>query len=119
MVDTAADLLYTEIMERVFAVNIQSISPTFSQFSNVGDLVNVIVRNAFVLAGVITFVLLIFGGFGFIVGAGAGDTKRVEQAQKTVTGAIIGLLVVVASYWLVQILETITGVPLLSPVIPK
>lgn len=107
-------------MERVFAaVELRTISPTIAKFSTVGDLVNVIVKNAFILAGVITFVLLIFGGFGFIVGAGAGDTKKMESAQKTITGAIIGLLVVVASYWLVQILEKITGFPLLSPAIPK
>lgn len=86
-------------------------------FPTVGKLVSVIVQNAFVLAGIITFVLLIFGGFGFIVGAGEGDTKRVEQAQKTITGAAMGLLIVVSSYWLVQVLEKITGVPLLSPVI--
>lgn len=99
-------------------INGDLFSPAKS-FPAVGDLVNVVVRNAFVLAGVITFVLLIFGGFGFIVGAGAGDTKKMETAQKTITGAIIGLLIVVASYWLVQILEKITGFPLLSPVIPK
>ncbi len=85
------------------------------QFDTFGELVNVIVKNAFMFAGVITFVLLIFGGFGFIVGAGSGDTKRMEQAQKTITGAIVGLLIVVASYWIIQILEKITGVPLLTP----
>ena len=105
-------------MDRVFAVEIKDLSPTFKAFSTYGDLVSVIVWNAFMLAGVISFLLLIFGGFGFIVGAGAGDTKRVESAQKTITGAIMGLLIVVTSYWIIQVLEKLTGVNLLTPVIP-
>ncbi|MBI5449639.1 hypothetical protein HY948_04990 [Candidatus Gottesmanbacteria bacterium] len=105
-------------MDRVFAVDIKDLSPTFKSFATYGDLVSVIVWNAFMLAGVISFLLLIFGGFGFIVGAGAGDTKRVEQAQKTITGAIMGLLIVVTSYWIIQVLEKLTGVNLLAPVIP-
>jgi len=104
---------YTESM----AVNIGD-SNVFSpagSFKTFGDLVNVIIKNAFMFAGVITFVLLIFGGFGFIVGAGSGDTKKMEQAQKTITGAVVGLLLVVSSYWIIQILEKITGVSLLAP----
>jgi len=115
-VDTHRHLLYTEIMDKVFAqVDIgQAFTPARS-FPTFGDLVSVIVKNAFMFAGVITFVLLIFGGFGFIVGAGSGDTKKMEQAQKTITGAVVGLLLVVASYWIIQILEKITGVSLLTP----
>ncbi len=103
-------------MERIFAeVNIENefqISKTFTTF---GDLVNIIVRNAFMLAGVITFILLIFGGIGIIVGAGSGDTKKLEQGKKTLTGALAGLLIVVTSVWLVQIIEKVTGLNLLSP----
>ena len=117
-VDTQRNLLYTKIMDRVFAVEIKDLSPTIGKFATYGDLVSVIVWNAFMLAGVISFLLLIFGGFGFIVGAGAGDTKRVESAQKTITGAIMGLLIVVTSYWIIQVLEKLTGVNLLAPVIP-
>ncbi len=103
-------------MDKIFAaVDISKEFTPATQFPTFGDLVNVIVKNAFMFAGVITFVLLIFGGFGFIVGAGSGDTKKMEQAQKTITGAVVGLLIVVASYWIIQILEKITGVQLLTP----
>lgn len=102
-------------MEKIFAVEIRDVFTPAQQFPTFGGLINVIIKNAFMFAGVITFVLLIFGGFGFIVGAGSGDTKRMEQAQKTITGAVVGLLIVVASYWIIQILESITGVSLLTP----
>lgn len=101
-------------MERVYAqVRLDQTFEPAQHFDTIGSLVSVVVQNAFVFAGVIAFVLLILGGFGFIVGAGAGDTKQLEQGRKTLTGAAIGLLVIVGSFWIMKILETLTGVPLL------
>ena len=103
-------------MERVLAVNIGTdITPTIGQFDTFGALVNVIIRNAYVLAGIITLLLLVFGGFTFIIGAGSGDTKKLEQGKQAITGAVIGLIIVVTSYWIVQIVGLVTGVPLLTP----
>jgi hypothetical protein len=82
-------------------------------FTTIGSLISVIVPNAFVLAGIITLLLLIFGGFGIISGAGSGDTKKMEQGKQAITGAVIGLIVVVGSFWIVQIIEKLTGVALL------
>ena len=64
------------------------------------------------LAGVIAFVLLVLGGFGIIVGAG-GDPKQMEKGKQTVTGAVIGLLVVIGSFWIVQLIQYLTGTQLL------
>ena len=86
-----------------------------AQFRTFGDLTNVIVRNAFMIAGIITFLLLIFGGFSIIVGAGAGDTKKIEQGKQAMVGAVTGLLIVVGSLWIVQIIEVVTGVAILNP----
>ncbi len=102
-------------MERALAVNISDIFTPAQQFSTFGDLTNVIVRNAFMLAGVISFVLLIFGGFSIILGAGSSDTKRIDQGKQAMVGAVFGLLIVVTSVWIIQILEAITGMRLLSP----
>jgi|SRR3989344_3815927 len=105
-------------MERVFAeINIgdPTVFSPAGTFNTFGDIVNVIVKNAFMLAGVITFILLIFGGISIIVGAGSGDTKKLEQGKKTLTGALAGLLIVVTSVWLIQIIEKVTGLNLLSP----
>lgn len=101
-------------MERVLAVNIGTITPTTQVFGTIGGLVNVIIRNAYVAAGIITLLLLVFGGFTFIIGAGAGDTKKLEQGKQAITGAVIGLIIVVTSYWIVQIIQLITGINLLG-----
>lgn len=102
-------------MDRVFAVDIKDLSTTYSSFSTLGALVNVIVRNAFVLAGIISFLLLVFGGFSVIMGAGAGDTKQLEKGKQAITGAVAGLIIVVTSYWIVQIINKVTGLSLLGP----
>lgn len=85
------------------------IFPPAQTFSDFGSIVSVIVKNAVVFAGIISFILLILGGFGVIVGAGSGDTKKLEQSKKAVTGAVVGLLIVVLSVLIVQVIATITG----------
>lgn len=95
-------------------MDLKSLSPTFDQFDTFGALVTVIIRNAFVLAGIMSFLILVFGGFSVIMGAGAGDTKQLEKGKQAITGAVAGLLIVVTSYWIVQIIETITGMKLIT-----
>lgn len=102
-------------MERVYAdVPINSIFGPAKSFSTFGDVVTVIVKNAFVIAGVIAFLLLVFGAFTIIMGAGAGDTKQLEKGRQAIVGAVTGLIIVVGSFWIVQIVEKLTGVPLLK-----
>ena len=99
-----------EDMEQVFAqVDISQTFQPAQHFKTVGDLISVVIPNVFVLAGIITFVLLVFGGFGMIVGAGSGDSKKLEEGRKAITGAVVGLIIVVASIWIIQIIETLTG----------
>lgn len=101
-------------MERILAVNLQETSKTFDSFTTFGSLVNVIIQNAYVLAGVISFLLLVFGGLGVIIAAGSGDTKQLEKGKQTVTYAVLGLILVVTSYWIVQIIQKVSGISLLG-----
>ena len=104
-------------MEQVFAVDIKSVFAPAATFNTYGSLVSVVVKNAFVLAGIISFILLIIGGFGVIVSAGSGDSKEMEQAKKAVTGAVIGLIIVVTSVLIVQLIATLTGSDVLKQMI--
>lgn len=104
-------------MHQVFAVDIQSVFAPASTFADFGSIVSVIVKNAVVLAGIISLVLLIFGGFGVIVGAGSGDTKKLEQSKKAITGAVVGLLIVVLSVLIVQVIATVTGADALKQIV--
>jgi hypothetical protein len=84
-----------------------------AHFSTIGSIVNVAVPNIFMISGLILLVLLIFGGFQYIVAAGSGDAKAMEKGAKALTSAVLGLILVVGSFWIVQIVETVTGLTLL------
>lgn len=86
-------------------------SPNLTKFA---DIVNVILKNAFMLAGLLAFIVLVFGGFSVIMGAGAGDSKQMEKGKNAITGAVIGILVIVTSVWIIQIIEKLTGVAILK-----
>ena len=55
----------------------------------------------------LAFGVLIFAGFTYI--SASGDSQKVEQAQKMMTYAIIGLVLAVAAYWITRILISILG----------
>ncbi len=100
--------------EKVYAEVALKDFKSVTKFDTYGSVVNVVVQNAFVLAGIISLLLLIFGGFRIIVGAGGGDTKSIEQGQKAMVGAAVGLLVVLGSFLIVQIIEYVSGVNILK-----
>lgn len=101
-------------MERVYAqVQIDQAFGPAQHFDTIGSLVSVVAQNAFVVAGVVAFGILVFGGFAIITGAGSGDSKKLEQGRKAMTGAALGLVLIVGSFWIIQILETLTGMTLL------
>lgn len=106
-------------MERVYAqevsVSLESVFSPAKSFTTFGQVVSVVLKNAFVAAGVIALVLLIFGGFSYIVAAGSGDAKALEKGKKAMTSAVIGLLLVVFSVWIVQLIALLTGVQLPIP----
>jgi hypothetical protein len=100
---------------RVLAVEINpTIYPPAGSFATLGDLISVVIRNVYVLASVLLLILLIVGGLGVIMGAGSGDSQKTGEGANAVTAAIIGFLIIFASYWIIQIIEAITGVDILK-----
>ncbi len=59
-------------------------------------------------AGIALFILLLVGGFKYITSG--GDPKALEGAQKTITYAIAGLIVIILSFLILVLISTITGV---------
>ena len=106
-------------MNRLLAVAIdpalnanQTVSQTYPTLS---VLINNILKNSLTVAGVIFLILLIFGGIMFIINAGSGDSKKAGQAQTIITDALIGFAFVLLSYFIIQIIEVVTGVSILNP----
>ncbi len=81
---------------------------------NISRYVAAIITGAISIAGIILLFLLIGGGIGMIAGAGKSDPKTVEAGKQAATSALIGFIVVFSAYWIVKLIETITGLSLIS-----
>lgn len=101
---------------KVFAVvKIDSTLYPPARFGTLGELLSVLLPNLYILAGVLLFVLLIFGGLAVISGGQQGDSRKTGEGATAVTAALIGFLIIFASYWIIQIIETVTGFKILDP----
>jgi Na+/melibiose symporter-like transporter len=85
-----------------------------SRYTDFASLISLLVKNSFTLIGIILVILLIFGGFNFIIAAGNDDPKKTQQASNTIKAALIGFVVVFLSYVIVQVIETFTGLTILE-----
>ena len=63
------------------------------------------------------FIMLLVGGFKYLTSA--GDPKATEGAKSTMTYAIIGLVVIIASYLILRVIESFTGLKLTEFTIPS
>ncbi len=84
---------------------------SFREISGVSNIVSLFLNIAFVVAGIILLFFFIMGGIGLISSAGRNDPQKNEQAKKTITSAVIGLVVVFASYWIVKLIGQLLGMP--------
>lgn len=82
--------------------------------SNVSVYVSNIISGAISISGVLLLFILIMGGFGIIVGAGNDNPEKIEKGRKAATSALIGFVVVFMAYWIVKLIESITGLSLLG-----
>jgi len=72
-----------------------------SEVTSTNPLLRTIIIFLITLASLYSFIQFILGGFG-IISAG-GDSAKVETAQKQITNAIIGLVVIGASFLIAAI----------------
>lgn len=79
--------------------------------SVVGSFATLFLRVSFSLAGLILLFFFIIGGIGLISTAGQSDPGKAEQSKKTITSAVIGFVIVFASYWIVKLVGQLLGMP--------
>ncbi|MBP9700166.1 hypothetical protein KBD71_02695 [Candidatus Woesebacteria bacterium] len=83
-----------------------------SVYPNLASFLNIFVPLAFIIAGLLFLFLLIGGGFAII--ASGGNAKNMEQGKNQIVTAVLGLVVIFAAYWIVQIIELFTGVQIFN-----
>ena len=80
------------INKRAFNVNSVGSSPQGFMSSKIGSIIGA----ALAFVGVIFMVLIIFGGLTWMTAG--GNENQVQKAQKLITQAVVGLIIVLAAY---------------------
>lgn len=74
------------------------------------------IRLILVVAALTAFVFLIIGGIKWVTSG--GDKERTATAQQTLTAALVGLVIVFASWAIIRLIETFFGIEILTLTIP-
>jgi len=77
--------------------------------NTVGQVIEKFLPYIFAGAGALLFLYLLAGGFAYMTSG--GDPKKTSAAQGQITNAIIGILLVLLAFVLVQVVGRIFGLP--------
>jgi heme/copper-type cytochrome/quinol oxidase subunit 4 len=78
----------------------------------IGGFISAVLPNVFIIAGVILLLLLLFGGFMTIMNSDNPEAQ--DKGKQAITSALIGFVIIFASYWIIQIIQVLTGVNILK-----
>jgi hypothetical protein len=90
-----------------------------SDTPNIGEVAGLILPNIMVMAGVVFLFLIVYGGYMLIIHGGQDSAApKMQKARNAVTYGLIGFLLVVGAYFILQIITAITGINFInSPVL--
>ncbi|MEX0617221.1 MAG: pilin [Candidatus Woykebacteria bacterium] len=91
---------------------IDTITPPAGFPLDLNTIIKSSVALALAIAGLIFFVMLVVGGFRYLTAG--GDEKAAQEARKALTNAAVGLVIIVASFLIAQLLFAVFG---LSPLV--
>ncbi len=98
-------------MEQLAQVNIgEKFGSPWGTTQGAGKLVSMIVEGGIAVAGVIALFMFVFGGIKMIAGAGSSDPKSAAAAKTAVTMGIVGFIIVVTAFFVIQVIEIVTGI---------
>lgn len=78
---------------------------------SLGKTIERIVLFAIIVSGLIFFLKLLASGLAYMTNA--GDANKIQTATKEITNAVIGLLIVISTFFLAQIIQVIFGIKII------
>ena len=102
MFNESASNAYAQISQVVIS------KPSGFNITNLGSLVSGAIGITLLLAGVLLFAYLAWGGIQWITAG--GDKAQVEAARGRITNALTGLVIVAAAWALIGLIEYFLGV---------
>ena len=74
---------------------------------NIGSLISSVIGVALILAGILVFAMLVWGGIQWIMSG--GDKAKTEEARNRITAALVGLAIVASAWAIMQLVEYFFG----------
>jgi cytochrome bd-type quinol oxidase subunit 2 len=100
-------ILKAGIMVRAQGFSDISVDPGTGYATDFGRMFSSILNVVMLIAAILVFAYLIFGGIQWITSG--GDKNKAEEARNKITAAIIGLIIVAASYAVVNLVVNFLG----------
>lgn len=72
-------------------------------FSNLGNLMGDIIQIMIAVGGILCIIFIILGGLKFVTSG--GDEKKLASAKGTLTYAIVGLIVIILAFVILQVVQ--------------
>lgn len=86
-------------------------SPVAEVYDSPATLINQMLPNIFTAAGILVFFFIFLGGFKIVTSS--DNKKGIEEGKKSLTYAIMGLALLFSAFWIIQIIQVLTGVQIL------
>lgn len=81
------------------------------ELSTPGGILSRVLRYAIPIAGLILFVMIVWGGFEMV--ASSASAKK-DAGRQRITAAVIGFILLFSAYWIAQIVQAAFGIKFLS-----
>jgi hypothetical protein len=95
------------LMATAKGVMAQTVEVPTTFFPNVQELISAVLRFVLLLGVLLVLLYLIWGGIEWITSG--GDKTKTESARNKITAAVIGLIILVASWAILQLIMTFIG----------
>lgn len=106
---TSNIISYLLITKPVLAISIGIGQPEDVKVTEFNPLIQGIIRLAFILAVILVFVFLIWGGIQWILSG--GDKTKYEEARNRITAALVGLAIVALAWLIAKLVTSFFGLP--------
>jgi hypothetical protein len=105
------------LVSQAFAQGTISIpKPSGFQIDNIGKLISAAIGLALLIAALLVFVYLIWGGIQWITSG--GDKGKTEEARNRISSALVGLAIVAAAWAIIQLVGYFFGIDIFGGNVP-
>ena len=102
------------LVGKAYAQMITVSQPAEMRITDVGTIVSGAIGAAFIIAGILVFAYLVWGGIQWITSG--GDKANLEAARGRISNALVGMAIIAAAYAVILLLEYVFGYTILGGV---